>query len=161
VPESPAAPEVRDDTFSIGGVFDQFRAEVEKSDGPADDLENRYNLGLALKDMGLLDEAIGELQKVCNAIDRGAAFGECVQAYTWLAHCLVERGFPQAAFKWYKRALELPSLDPDALVAIHYDLAQAYERAGIKDTALAHFMEAYGGNIDYRDVAERIHALQG
>ena len=84
-----------------------------------------------------------------------------MQAYTWLAHCLVERGFPQAAFKWYKRALELPSLDPDALVAIHYDLAQAYERAGIKDTALAHFMEAYGGNIDYRDVAERIHALQG
>ncbi len=134
---------------------------MEKTDGAADDLESRYNLGIAFKDMGLYDEAIGELQKVCNAVDRGAQFHEAVQAYTWLAHCFVERGFPQAAFKWYERALQLPNLEPESVVAIHYDLAQAYERAGIKEHALEHFMEAYGSNIDYRDVAERIHALQG
>jgi tetratricopeptide (TPR) repeat protein len=166
--ESSAAEAVSDgavptgaEDFSMDAIFKEFRAEVEKTDGAADDLESRYNLGIAFKDMGLYDEAIGELQKVCNAIDRGAQFHEAVQAYTWLAHCFVERRFPQAAFKWYERALQLPGLEPESVVAIHYDLAQAYERAGIKEHALQHFMEAYGSNIDYRDVAERIHALQG
>jgi tetratricopeptide (TPR) repeat protein len=147
------------DDFSIDAIFNEFRADVEKPG--VDDMESQYNLGLALKDMGLLDEAIGELQKVCNAVDRGARFAEAVQAYTWLAHCFVERGFPQAAFKWYQKALQLPGLDSEAVVAIHYDLAQAYERAGIKEHALEHFMSAYAGNIDYRDVAERVHSLQG
>jgi len=34
--------------------------------------------------MGLLDEAIGELQKVCHALDRGASFSQPIQALTWL-----------------------------------------------------------------------------
>jgi tetratricopeptide (TPR) repeat protein len=148
-----------EDEFSLGGVFEELRASVE--DTAADDLDTRYNLGIALKDMGLLDEAIGELQRVCNAIERGAPFGEAVQAYTWLAQCLVERGFPQAAFKWYQRALALPGLDAEAAVAIHYDLGQAYQRAGQESAALDHYMQAYSSNIDFRDVAERIEALQG
>lgn len=142
----------------FGEIFEEFRSSMEQPDS---DLEQHYNLGLAMKDMGLLDEAVGELQRVCNALERGAQFADAVQAYTWLAHCLVERGAPQAAVRWYKRALSIPTLDPDAQVAIHYELGLAYEKAGIRDDALEHFMEAYGSNIDYRDVAERIEALRG
>jgi len=36
-----------------------------------DDPETHYNLGVAFREMGLLDEAIAELQKVCSAIERG------------------------------------------------------------------------------------------
>ena len=36
----------------------------------------------------------------------------------------------------------------------------AYETAGDKSSALKHFMEVYGRNIDYRDVAERIKPLK-
>ena len=43
---------------------------------------------------------------------------------------------------------------------LHYELASAYESAGDKPSALKHFMEVYGRNIDYRDVAERIKALK-
>ena len=139
-------------------LLDEFNSDAEQ---PKDDLETRYNMGVALKDMGLLDEAIGELQQVCKELDRGAEFRDTVQAYTWLAHCLLEKGAPQAACKWYKKALALPDLDPDSLVAIHYELGRAYEQAGSPDTALEHFMEAYSSNIDYRDVAERIEALRG
>jgi tetratricopeptide (TPR) repeat protein len=142
----------------LGDIFEEFRSSVEL---PETDLEQHYNLGLAMKDMGLLDEAVGELQRVCNALERGAHFPDAVQAYTWLGHCLVERGAPQAAVRWYKRALEIPNLDPDSQVAIHYELGLAYEKAGVRGDALQHFMEAYGSNIDYRDVAERIEALRG
>ncbi|MBV8206753.1 MAG: tetratricopeptide repeat protein [Acidobacteria bacterium] len=141
----------------LDDILAEFRSSLAP---PAGDLDQHYNMGVALKDMGLLDEAIGELQQVCNALERGAEFGDALQAYTWLAHCLVERGVPQAALRWYKRALALPHLDPDARVAIHYELGLAYEQSGSRDTALEHFMEAYGSNIDYRDVADRIEALR-
>jgi hypothetical protein len=39
-------------------------------------------------------------------------------------------------------------------------LASSYETAGDKVAALSHFMEVYGSNIDYRDVAERIKTLK-
>ena len=54
----------------------------------------------------------------------------------------------------------LSSIDGDTRTALHYELASAYETAGNKPTALNHFMEVYGSNIDYRDVAERIKALK-
>jgi tetratricopeptide (TPR) repeat protein len=163
VPERPQAPPPADTNFDslLGDIFDEFKAEVENEQATAGDIEQHYTLGIAFKDMGLLDEAIGELQKVCNAIERGQAFHDAVQAYTWLAHCLVENGVPQAGLRWYEKALKMPGLDPDSVVAIHYDMGLACERAGNRDAALHHFTEVYGANIDYRDVAERIQAVRG
>jgi hypothetical protein len=132
---------------------------VEESD-TQEDPETHYNLGIAFKEMGLLDEAIGELQKVCHAMDRGTSFSQPIQAYTWLAQCLVDKGAPEAAVRWYKRALQLPRLDDGSRCAIYYDLALAYEAFGDKKSALANLMEVYGSNIDFRDVASRIKALK-
>ncbi len=154
------APEVGDETFSpLSDLFEEFKEEVEGAAAPQEDPETHYNLGMAFKEMGLLDEAIGELQKVCQAVDRGVPFAQTMQAYTWLANCFIEKGVPQAAFKWYERALKLPG-DEETRTAIHYELASAYEKAGNRESALNHFLEVYGSNIDYRDVAERIKTLK-
>lgn len=144
---------------ALSDLFDEFKDDVESSSVQAEDPETHYNLGVAFKEMGLLDEAIGELQKVCQAIDQGAAFSQSMQAYTWLAGCFVEKGVPEASFRWYQRALDLASTD-DVRTAIHYELACAYETAGQKPQALQHFMEVYTSNIDFRDVAERIKGLK-
>jgi tetratricopeptide (TPR) repeat protein len=106
-----------------------------------------------------MDEAIGELQKVCAAIDKGAAFPHTMQAYTWLAQCFVDKGVPDASFKWYQRALTIAT-DEQQRMSLHYDLATAYQASGNRQAALQHFMEVYGSNIDFRDVAERIKALR-
>ncbi len=50
--------------------------------------------------------------------------------------------------------------DAHSRTAIHYELGSACEAAGMRDAALKHFLEVYGSNIDYRDVAERIKALK-
>ena len=110
--------------------------------------------------MGLLDEAIGELQKVCYAIDHGRPFPHVLQVYTWLAECLVNKGVPQASIKWYQRAAQLPALDEETRMAVYYEMAAAYEAAGNRQAALDNFMEVYANNIDYRDVAERIKTLK-
>jgi tetratricopeptide (TPR) repeat protein len=134
--------------------------QEEATPEPEEDPETHYNLGIAFKEMGLLDEAIGELQKVCHAVDRGVSFSQPIQALTWLAQCLVDKGAPEAAVRWYKKALQLQGLDDGSRCAIYYDLATAYEASGDKKSALANFMEVYGSNIDFRDVASRIKTLK-
>ena len=147
--------------IDLSEMFGELRHELEEGGSPAeDDPETHYNLGVAFREMGLLDEAITELQKVCSAIEKGHAFPQVVQSYTWLAQCFLDKGVPEAAIRWYEKALNIPGLDNEARVAINYELGAACESAQDKPGALRHFTYVYGANIDYRDVAERIHALK-
>ncbi len=147
----------------LSEMFGELKQELEEdvAGGSNDeDPETHYNLGVAFREMGLLDEAIAELQKVCTAIDRGQPFSQTVQTYTWLAQCFLDKGVPEAAIRWYEKALSIPGLDQDSRVAINYELGAACETAQDRPAALRHFTEVYGANIDYRDVAERIQALK-
>jgi tetratricopeptide (TPR) repeat protein len=145
----------------LGDMFGELKHELEEDSAKADeDPETHYNLGVAFREMGLLDEAIGELQKVCQAVDRGHSFPHIMQTYTWLSQCFLDKGIPEAAIRWYEKALKLPTIDAETRTALHYELASSYEVAGDKSSALNHFMEVYGSNIDYRDVGERIKTLK-
>jgi hypothetical protein len=147
--------------IDLAEMFGELKQDLESGVASADeDPETHYNLGIAFREMGLLDEAIGELQKACQFFDRGHAFPQIMQTYTWLANCFLEKGVPEAAVRWYDKALSVPNIDGETRVALHYELASAYETAGDKPSALKHFMDVYGNNIDYRDVAERIKALK-
>jgi tetratricopeptide (TPR) repeat protein len=143
----------------LSDMFAEFKEDAEAGASEVEDPDTHYNLGVAFREMGLMDEAIGELQKVCHAIDKGVPFTQVMQAYTWLAQCLVDKGVPAASYRWYEKALKI-STDEQQRLSLHYDLANAYEAAGDRPAALQHFMEVYGSNIDYRDVAERIKALR-
>jgi len=145
---------------ALSDVFAEFKESMEAGTESQEDPETHYNLGVAFKEMGLLDEAIGELQKVCQCIERGQIFPQAMQAYTWLADCFLQQGVPEAAVRWYEKALKTRHIDGETATAIHYELACAHEAAGNRQGALSHFMEVYGSNIDYRDVAERIKALK-
>ena len=145
----------------LSDILAELQQDLGEDTAPAEeDPETHYNLGIAFKEMGLLDEAIGELQKVCHAVEHGFAFSQPIQAYTWLAQCLVDKGVPEAAVRWYEQAIKLPGLDHTSRCAIYYDLGSAYEASGDKKAALANFMEVYSSNIDFRDVASRIKVLK-
>ena len=149
------------DSVDLSEMFGELKQELEEEVVAGDDdPETHYNLGVAFREMGLLDEAIAELQKVCTAIDRGHAFAQPIQTYTWLAQCFLDKGVPEAAIRWYEKALNIPGLDDQARLAINYELGSACETASDKPAALRHFTSVYGTNIDYRDVAERIQALK-
>ncbi len=144
----------------LSDLLDEFKEEIEEPSGDTEDPETHYNLGVAFREMGLLDEAIGELQKVCRAIDSGKSFSQSIQTYTWLAQCLVDKGAPQAAIRWYQKALHVHGINEDSRLAVHYEMATAFEAAGDRKSALENFMQVYGSNIDYRDVADRIRGLR-
>ena len=141
-------------------VFDEFRAELGEMGAEDEDLETHYNLGIAFREMGLLEEAISEFQKVAKASDRGRAFRYTMQCCTLLGLAFMEKGQPAIAAIWYERALRTPGNDPESTLALRYDLGVAQESAGEPEAALKSFSQVYAMDIDYRDVAERIAALQ-
>ena len=143
----------------FGDLLQSFEQELAAPQDEENDPETHFNLGIAFREMGLLDEAIGELQKVCRMAGKGLSKARAQEAYIWLATCFVEKCVPEASFKWFLRALETAP-DEDSRTALNYELASAYEAAGRKREALDHFMEVYGTNIDYRDVATRIRELR-
>jgi hypothetical protein len=167
VAHAPAAPAAKASPFAeeagidLAEMFGELKQDLEAGVASSDeDPETHYNLGIAFREMGLLDEAIGELQKACQSFDHGRPFPQIMQTYTWLAQCFLEKGVPEAAVRWYEKALAVPTIDGETRVALHYELAAAFETAGDKASALKHFMNVYGSNIDYRDVAERIKPLK-
>lgn len=141
-------------------VFDEFRAELGEMASEDEDLETHYNLGIAFREMGLLEEAIGEFQKVAKANDRGKAFRYAMQCCTLLGLAFMGKGQPNIAAIWYERALNTPGVDGESKLALRYDLGVAQESAGDLEAALKSFSQVYAVNIDYRDVAERIASLQ-
>ena len=156
VPEMTAA-----NLNELAEVFQEFRNELgEMGEDEDEDLETHYNLGIAYREMGLLDEAIGEFQKVATAVQKGKPFSYSMNCATLLALSFMDKGEPKIASLWYQRALEVPDLDQESVLALKYDLGVALDMAGEADAALDSFRQVYTMNIDYRDVADRIATLQ-
>ena len=155
-----AAPAVPGEHEPLKEVFDEFRAELGEMGAEDEDLETHYNLGIAFREMGLLEEAISEFQKVAKANEHGKAFRYAMQCCTLLGLAFMEKGQPSIAAIWYERALRTPGVDAESALALRYDLGVAQESANDLDAALKSFSQVYAVNIDYRDVADRIAALQ-
>jgi pilus assembly protein FimV len=143
----------------LGDVFDQFKADMGETAAEDEDLETHYNLGIAYREMGLLEEAISEFQKVAKANSQGHAFRYSMQCCTLLGLAFMDKGQAGIAAMWYERALDTPGLDQESILALRYDLGVAQQLAGEMAAARKSFSQVYGMNIDYRDVAERLGAL--
>jgi len=160
VAKAPASSNSDLDSGPLKEVFEEFRTELGEMSSDDEDLETHYNLGIAFREMGLLEEAIGEFQKVAKANDRGKAFRYAMQCCTLLGLAFMEKGQPAIAAIWYERALQTPGIDSESKLALRYDLGVAQESAGDLEAAVKSFSQVYAVNIDYRDVADRIAAHQ-
>jgi len=156
-PAKPAA-----DPHHLTEVFNEFKqdmGEVAEQEEEGEDLETHYNLGIAYREMGLLEEAIGEFQKVAKSVSKGRSFKYAMQCFTLLGLTFMDKGQPKISSIWYEKALKTPDLDPESVMAVRYDLGVAQEMAGDTKAALDSFSQVYAMNIDYRDVGERIANL--
>ncbi len=151
-PAAPALGETQDEA-SLQDIFREFRKGVEQQLS-AEDYETHYNLGIAYKEMGLLDEAIGEFQLASKA---PALAVECCSL---LGLCFLEKGMPQLAIKWYGKGLANPGIRESDSAGLLYDLGRVYQDTGDVNLAYQTFLEVYGINSNYRDVVERVRHLE-
>jgi len=100
------------------------------------------------------DEAIAELEAAARA--PALRFDAASQ----LGRLLLGRGMIQEGIDWLERALEAPAPDPDAHLALMYELADALEQVEEWARALAVLLELNAEAPRYRDVDVRLTRLK-
>ena len=119
-----------------------------------EDHQSHYDLGIAYKEMGLVDEAISEFQRALRGAENRA------RTYEALGQCFLEKGQYQVASTILSRATAEPGTPDDQLVGVLYLLGYSYEALQRYDDALASYQRVFGVDIEFRDVGERIAALE-
>lgn len=145
----------------LAAVFDEFRAAVEEEKPlPTADYETHYNLGLAYKEMDLLDDAVEEFQAAASAVAPQDGTSHYLQCCNLIGHCFMDKGMGQLAATWFQKGLNAPGHTEDEYQALRFELGTAYEQMGDLDRALEAFTEVYGVNVSYRGVADKLRGLQ-
>ncbi len=137
---------------SLEEIVEGFKKGVAEHLSPTD-YDTHYNLGIAYREMGLLDEAIGEFQ--LSAKDSRYLVSCC----SMLGLCFLDKGLPELAIKWYRRGLEAEEIAEEDTLGLLYDMGCAHLAMGDDAGAYKTFVDVYGINTNYRDVVARIEEL--
>ena len=119
-----------------------------------EDHQSHYDLGVAYKEMGLLDEAIAEFQKALRAPSNR------VSTYEALGQCFMEKGQVPMAATILSRALHEKGVSEDQLVGVLYLLGQCAEQRGQLEQAVEYYQRVFVIDIQFKDVGERLVALE-
>ncbi len=130
-----------------------FRAQVEETSGEADP-EAHVELGVALGQMGQLDDAIREFQVATRAPEPP------LRAFELLGEAFIEKELYSVAVRVLNRALHIPGHKDHERLGILYQLGVAHQQVGDAREALNCFERIYSVNIDFRDVAERMRTVR-
>ena len=117
----------------LEGVFRRFQKGVQEQYGE-EDYETHYNLGMAYREMGLLNEAIGEFRLVVKSPDRR------VPATIMLATCYREKGLLPRGEEVLRALLDEPEIAKvEGVGGLVYELGQNLEMQDRYDEAVAQF----------------------
>ncbi len=133
-------------------VFQEFKKGVEEQLNN-EDYETHYNLGIAYKEMGMLDEALGEFELASHDPARNL---DCA---SMIGLCNIEKGDYDSAIKFFKDGLNVAGHERDEYLGLKYDLATAYELKGDITTAQSISREISSENSGFRDIKDRLQRL--
>jgi tetratricopeptide (TPR) repeat protein len=150
------APPPEEFQYTVEEVFSQFKKGVAQTVKP-EDTDTHYDLGIAYKEMGLVDDALVEFETAL----RGASRKKEVDCLSMIGLCRMEKGDAAGATQAFRRALRSTEIRPDAARAIHYELASAYEAQGDSEAALWYLHKVTGAGGSFRDAAARLQKLGG
>jgi tetratricopeptide (TPR) repeat protein len=134
-------------------VFAKFKEGVAQQIA-VDDTQSHYDLGVAYKEMGLVDDALREFDLAARDSNRA-----CV-CHSMIGMIQLERGNLNEAIDAFGRALQSPDRSRDQEAALCYELGSAYEAKKLQKQALEHFQHCARIQPSFRDVQERIRRLQ-
>jgi tetratricopeptide (TPR) repeat protein len=153
VEDAAPVPTVSDDEHSLEEIFKAFKKGVEQQ-VEATDYETHYNLGIAYKEMDLVEEAIGEFQVAAKDPKR------LLQCCSMLGICFKEKGMTNLALKWYQRGIDSPNYKDEEYQGLKYDVAVLHMEMGDYARARDLFTDVYGMNAKYRDVSQKLKELE-
>ncbi len=141
-----------DEEADFQSMLQAFKKGIAANVGE-EDFQSHYDLGVAYKEMGLLDEAIAEFQKALRAPDGRLKSSEA------LGSCFFEKGQFAVAETILRRGLEAPAASDAERIGLLYWLGRALEELGKVPDALTAYNRVFGVDINFQDVSERVQSL--
>jgi tetratricopeptide (TPR) repeat protein len=145
-------PQGQDEQREFHEILEQFKRGIDEN-LESDDYQSHYDLGVAFKEMGLLDEAIAEFQKALRASDGRLRTSEA------LGMAFFEKGQYAVCESVLRRAVDGLDGSDEAKIGLLYWLGRASEALGKKADAVASYERAVAVDIRFMDLSERIHRL--
>ncbi len=136
----------------VNEIFEKFKEGVEQSVSK-DDIKTRYDLAIAYKEMGLLDDAINEFKLVFRLTE------DKIDCLVMIGLCYIDKGDFDIAIKYFKKSLEFPSDDSLQKLAIYYEIANAYDLQGNLKHAFEIFKKIAQKDKTYRDSFGRLQKI--
>lgn len=146
-------PAEEEQQISVEEVLEAFKKGVEKS-VDKQDAETHYNLGIAYKEMGLIDEAINEFNIATQSQEKRA------DGLIMLGMSYMGKGLPGKAINAYKQALEIKGGIKPENIGLLYEFAIAYEAYGDMQNAYNYYEEVKKIDEDFREVKNKVEQLK-
>lgn len=134
-------------------IFHEFKKGIDKELGD-EDFETRYNLGIAYREMGLLEDAIREFQIASKDPKK------TIQSSSMLALCYMDKKLYHLAIEEFKKIVEPMAPTDYGYLEAKCDLADAYVKNKEHDVALKLYKEIFTQNPNFKDVAHKVSILE-
>jgi len=147
-----ADPKDTDEQREFQEILEQFKRGIEQN-LDSEDYEAHYDLGIAFKEMGLLDEAIAEFQKALRSPEGRLRTSEA------LGICFYDKGQFGISETVLRRAVETDHAGDEAKIGLLYWLGRAAEAQGKEMDAITSYERALAVDIRFMDLSDRMHRL--
>jgi tetratricopeptide (TPR) repeat protein len=142
-----------DEDADFADMLKKFKQGVAEN-VDAEDYQSHYDLAIAFKEMGLLDEAIAGFQRALGSKTNR------LPTYEALGECFLEKGQPKMAAAILQRGLGEQNATDEQLVGVLYLLGRASEEQEQPAQALDYYQRVFVIDIQFRDVADRMSAVE-
>ncbi len=143
---------IEDEDAAFHEALEQFKRGIDENID-AEDFQAHYDLGIAFKEMGLLDEAIAQFQKALRAPEGRLKTSE------QLGISFFDKGRFAIAEAVLRRAIESLAGGDEDKIGLIYWLGRALESQRRFEEALRFYERALAVDIRLLDVGDRVHRL--
>ena len=140
-------------SFSVVDVFKDFKTNATEQ-VTNEDSDTHYDLGIAYREMGLMDDAISEFKIAMQTQDKE------VLCHMMIGLCFLDKGITTDAISQFKKALYVEGITESETTSLYFELGRSYERLEDDREALYYFEKVAKKNSRFRDVAERIAGVK-
>ena len=140
------------DVLDVDEVFEAFKKGVEQQIG-LEDTDTHFDLGIAYKEMGLIEDAMKEFELAMRNPQR-----ECI-CQTMIGLCYMEQGKTTDAISRFKRGLYAEAKTDREELGLYFELGHAYELLQDPKEALYYFQKVAKRDPEFREVDRRIANL--
>jgi tetratricopeptide (TPR) repeat protein len=138
----------------VSGVDEIFK-ELRETSGPSTaDPHFNYNMGVASRELGFLDDAIEQFQ---IALNHGQ---NPFESANMLALCFKQKGMWDQARQTFERALKVQGISQGKRLRVKYELGLLYKEQGKKEEALGIFREISAVDQNFRDAKDEVARLK-